>query len=131
MICLPPPALENAPPGPPDKEPPASGRGGASNNSLHPRAIKDAHDQIPSCVPCPHPPAPVPDGQHLLRPEEESKGQTPRGVGLPFPDPRVLPAPSRTRPEALYGLGQVCRRQDSSDESREELPGRPPNLEVP
>ena len=73
---------------------------------------------------CPRHPAPVPDGQHLLRPEEEGKGETPRGVGLPFPHPWVLPAPSRAESEAFHGLGQVCGRENPADESRKRLSGR-------
>jgi len=81
--------------------------------------------------PTPRPPAPVLDGQYLLRPEEEGKRETPRGVGLPFPDPGVLPTPSRTAPKAFHGLGQVRCRENPPDEGRKKLSGRPPDLEVP
>jgi len=131
IVRLPPLTLEDAPSRPADQEPPAGGRGGPSDNTLHPRAIQDAHDQFSPCPPNPHPPAPVPDGQHLFRPEEEGQRNTPCGVGLPVPDPGVLPAPSRPVPKAVHGLGQVRRRENPSDESRKELPGRPPDLEVP
>jgi len=131
IVRVPPPALENAPTCPTDKKPPAGGRGGSPDNTLHPWAISDAHDQLPPCVSYPRPPAPVLDGQHLFRPKEHDNRETPRGVGLPFPDPGVIPTSPPTTTEAFHGLGQVRCREDSPDESREKLPGRPPDLEVP
>ena len=44
--------------------------------------------------------------------------------------PVLLPSPS-PEPTPLQGTGQVHGRTDLSDTSREELTGRPPNLEVP
>jgi len=130
VICLPPPTLENAPPHPRDEEPPASQRSGSPDDTLHPRALLDAHDQRPPCLPDPRPPVPVPNGQHLFCPKEQSKRDTPHGVGHPFSDSGVLPAPSCRVPEALHGPGQVHRWEDPPDESWEKLPGRPPDLEV-
>jgi len=52
-------------------------------------------------------------------------------VGLPFPHPGVLPAPSRAVPDALDGLRQVRHQENPPDESRKKLSGRPPDLEVP
>jgi len=117
-------------PRPPDEEPPAGGRSGAPADTLHPRALLDAHDQLPPCLPDPHPPAPVPNGQHLFRPGEESKRDTPDRVGRPLSNSGVLPAPSRPVRKALHGPGQVRRREDPPDEGREKLPGCPPDLEV-
>jgi len=105
IVRLPPPTLHNAPPCPPYEEPPPNTRGGSSNNTLHPWAIQNAHDQFSPCLPDPHPPAPVPDVQHLFCPEGEGETETPRGVGLPFPNPGVLPAPSRPISKAVHGLG--------------------------
>ena len=65
-----------------------------------------------------HPPGLVPDGQHVLSPEEEGKRGTPRGVGLPFPDPRVLPTPSRAASEAFHGLKEVRCGENPLNESR-------------
>jgi len=93
--------------------------------------VQDAHDQLPPCLPGPHPSSPIPDAQYLFRPEEEDERETPHGVGLPLPDSGVLPAPSRPVFEAFHGLGQVRCGEDPPHESRKRLSGRPPDLEVP
>jgi len=131
VVRLPSPTLEDTPPSPADEEPPPGGRGSPPNDTLHPWAVQDAHDQLPPCVPGARPPAPVPDGQHILRPEEKDERGAPRRMVLPFPDPRVLPTPPGAAAKAFYGFGQVRCRENSPDESWEKLPGRPSNLEVP
>jgi len=130
IVRLPPPTVEDPQSRPPDQKPPAGGRGGPSDNTLHPWAIWDAHDQFSHGRPDPHPHAPVPNGLHLFRPEEKGNGSTPHGVGLPVPDPGVLPAPSRPVPKAVDGLGQIRSRENRPDESWKRLPGRPADLEV-
>jgi len=118
VVCLPSPTLESSPPCPAGKEPPPGGCGSSPINTLHHRAVQDAHDQLPPPGLGPKAPAPVPDGQHVFRPEEKGKREAPGGVVLPFPDPRVLPTPSRTTAKAFYGVGQVRCRENSPDESR-------------
>ena len=62
---------------PPHQKPPAGRCGGPPNITVHPRAFKDAHDQLPPCLPDPHPPSSVSYEERLFCPQGEGERSPP------------------------------------------------------